>query len=142
MKHGRQNTIPFGVDAHKIKVNARFLKERTGLQLYKRVELHGTAVVHDSKTVVVMEIVNMSESGIFLSKGKSGMFSPGKQVSLTLKGPQFPEPIHAKGKVVRLQASPNGVAIEFTSLSRRARLQLQASVEEISVESFLNELGR
>lgn len=111
-------------------------------QLYRRVELMGTAVVHDSRTVMSLDIVNMSLSGIFLSisrKGKERVFKLGQHLYLTLTGPRFPAPVQVEGTVRRIQKkAPQGLAIEFTPLSPTTRLQLLASVEEARIESVLN----
>ena len=97
------------------------------LQVFKRAEVTGEVFIHNDDSLFQASIVNLSAGGVFLNRLMA--YDTNTPVRVVIKARGLPTPIQAIGKVVRVEREKKqGMAVEFTSISRQSREQIQNCV--------------
>jgi len=129
-----QKTAPL-----KEELNVRNRPKR--LRVFQRAEIPGSVYIHDDKHLFIAPLTNISAGGVFVSGLTS--LPQGRGVRIVIKSPRFETAIQAKGTIVRVERSHrNGLAVEFTSISSKARDSIQNSVFESRMEGDLLSQGK
>ena len=110
--------------------------ENARLRLFQRAKILGTVMIHDEEHLYIAPLEDISAAGVFIDQLEN--FSEGSQVRMVVKAGELGEPVQATGKVVRVQSgAKQGLAVEFTSISSRARERIQNYVFESRLEANL-----
>lgn len=114
----------------------RFKPEGRRLRVFQRAQLPGRVMVHDDTQLFIAPLENISAGGLFIDQLMN--IPSGKTVRVVVKSPRLDSPIQATGTVVRVERDDRkGLAIEFTSISSRARESIQNCVFESKMEKVL-----
>lgn len=114
----------------------KFKTEGPRLRVFQRAAIEGSVILHDDNNLFIAPLENISAGGIFVEHLNS--IPQGSQVRLVVKSAKLHAPIQAMGTVVRVEDSQRqGMAIEFTSISSRAREAIQNCVFETRMERVL-----
>lgn len=114
----------------------RFKTEGRRLRVFQRAQLPGRVIVHDDTQLFIAPLENISAGGLFIDQLMN--IPSGKSVRVVVKSPRLESPIQATGTVVRVERDDRkGLAIEFTSISSRARETIQNCVFETRMEKVL-----
>ena len=106
------------------------------LRVFQRVRIDGEVIVHDEERLHIARLQDISAGGLFIEDLNS--IPPGKQVRLVIKSSKLQKAVQATGKIVRVEKElGNGSAVEFTSISSRAREIIQNCVFEQRMERAL-----
>ena len=106
------------------------------LRVFPRVRVEGQVIIHDEDHLFIAPLNNISAGGIFVDKLLS--LEHGAQVRVVVKSPKLGCPVQAKGTVVRVQREgAQGLAVEFTSITRSAKEAIQNCVFESKLEMAL-----
>ncbi len=115
---------------------AFFKTEGTRLRVFQRANISGQVMVHDDSHLYIAPLRDISAGGVFVDQLVS--LSEGSLVRVVVKSSNLGEPVQATGTVVRVDnGQRNGLAIEFTSISSRARETIQNCVFETRMERAL-----
>lgn len=113
-------------------------KAETGrrFQVFQRAQIPGSVIIHDEDQLYIAPLNNISAGGLFIDRLVS--LREGQIVRVVVRSPRFEYPVQARGTVVRVQSEDRpGSAVEFTSISSRAREAIKNSVQEARMESAL-----
>lgn len=114
----------------------KFKPEGRRLRVFQRAQLPGRVMVHDDTQLFIAPLENISAGGLFIDQLMN--IPSGKTVRVVVKSPRLDSPIQATGTVVRVERDDRkGLAIEFTSISSRARESIQNCVFESKMEKVL-----
>lgn len=106
------------------------------LRVFERARVSGFVMIHDEEHLFIAPLDNISAGGLFLNELVA--IPAGKMVRIVVKSPRLEHPVQAKGTVVRIEKRDRkGMAVEFTSISSRAREIIQNCVFEARMESAL-----
>jgi c-di-GMP-binding flagellar brake protein YcgR len=106
------------------------------LRVFERAAVVGHVIIHDEARLFIAPLVNLSAGGLFVDQLVS--IPTGRPVRIVVKSPKLSHPVQAKGTVVRIeQKNRRGMAVEFTSISSRAREVIQNCVFEARMETAL-----
>jgi len=106
------------------------------LRVFERAAIGGQVLIHDETHLFIAPLTNISAGGLFV--GQLVSIPEGKVVRIVVKSPKLENPVQATATVVRVQHNGvRGLAIEFTSISSRAREVIQNCVYEVRMESAL-----
>ncbi|MBI1860809.1 MAG: PilZ domain-containing protein [Deltaproteobacteria bacterium] len=107
------------------------------LQVFKRVQLRGKVFIHNDDELYQASIGNISAGGLFLNDVTE--LKLGSVVRVVIKAQGLDMPIQAVGRVVRIEADDirTGLAVEFTSISRQSREDIQNCVHEARMRDAL-----
>jgi len=115
---------------------AFFKNEGQRLRVFQRANIHGQVMVHDDAHLYIAPLHDISAGGIFIDELVS--LSEGSFVRVVVKSKSLGEPVQATGTVVRVEkGNRQGLAVEFTSISSRARETIQNCVFEARMERAL-----
>ncbi len=110
--------------------------ENTRMRVFQRAKISGQVIIHDEEHLYIAPIENISAAGVFIDQLEH--FNEGSQVRMVVRSSHLNEPLQATGTVVRVQTGPKrGLAVEFTSISTRAREMIQNYVFESRLEATL-----
>ena len=108
----------------------------TRLRVFQRASIPGQVIIHDEEHLYIAPLQNISAAGLFIDQLEH--FNEGSQVRMVVKSSRLAEPVQATGTVVRVQsAGKRGLAVEFTSISTKAREMIQHYVFESRLENTL-----
>ena len=111
-------------------------KSTRRLQVFQRASVAGEVLIHDEGHLFIAPLNNISAGGCFVDRLVS--LHKGKLVRVVIRSPRFETPVQALGTVVRIEKDGrSGSAVEFTSISTRARETIQNCVVEFKMESAL-----
>jgi len=114
----------------------KFKPEGRRLRVFQRAQLPGRVMVHDDTQLFIAPLENISAGGLFIDQLMN--IPSGKTVRVVVKSPKLEAPIQATGTVIRVERdNRHGLAIEFTSISSRARETIQNCVFESKMEKVL-----
>ena len=106
------------------------------LRVFERAMINGQVFIHDEEHLFIAPLNNISAGGLFVDQLVN--IPRGHEVRLVVKSPKLDGPIIAKGTVVRIEDQKRrGLAVEFTSISSRARELIQNCVFESRMEGAL-----
>jgi len=106
------------------------------LRVFQRAQVKGRVIVHDDTQLFIAPLDNISAGGLFIDQLMN--IPSGKQVRLVVKSAKLESPVQATGTVIRVERdNRQGLAIEFTSISSRARETIQNCVFESRMEKVL-----
>lgn len=106
------------------------------LQVFQRAKLPGEVLIHDEQQLFIAQLNNISAGGLFIDDLVG--LSPGSKVRIVVKSDRLESAVQALGTVVRVEEEKRkGLAVEFTSISTRAREVIQHGVHESRMESAL-----
>ena len=109
------------------------------LRVFQRAYVEGDVILHDGERVYVAPLQNLSAGGLYVEELDA--IAPGTQVRIVIKSSRLAAPVQATGTVVRVDNNgKHGSAVEFTSISSRAREIIQNCVFESRMESTLKAL--
>lgn len=113
------------------------LQNKARLQVFKRAQIRGKVFIHNEVELHQASIGNISAGGLFLNEITD--LGLGSQVRIVIKAQGLTVPVQAMGKVVRVENdnSRSGLAIEFTSISRQSREEIQNCVHEARMRDAL-----
>jgi len=108
----------------------------TRLRVFHRAEIEGRVFIHDDENLFNAALVNISAGGVFV-RGLTSI-PEGSLVRLVVKSANLESVVQATGTVVRVETGDRrGLAVEFTSISSKAREIIQNCVFERRMESSL-----
>jgi hypothetical protein len=111
-------------------------REERQFQVFQRAQIQGSVIIHDEDQLYIAPLNNISAGGLFVDSLVS--LPEGRVVRVVVKSPRFEQPVQAHGTVVRIQGKDRpGLAVEFTSISSRARDVIKNCVQEARMESAL-----
>ena len=120
----------------KNKNESKTLSETRRYQVFQRAAIQGSVLIHDEDQLYIAPLNNISAGGLFADRLVT--IPEGRVVRVVVKSPRFEQPVQARGTVVRIQGEDRpGVAVEFTSISSRARDIIKHCVQEARMESAL-----
>lgn len=106
------------------------------LRVFQRAVIPGEVIIHDDNQLFIARLNNISAGGVFIED--LTMLPAGAQVRVVVKSPKLDAAVQATGTVVRIETSSRkGVAVEFTSISSKAREVIQNCVFETRMETAL-----
>lgn len=107
------------------------------LQVFKRAQIQGKVFIHDEDQLFQAPIGNISAGGLFLDEVSE--LALGSTVRVVIKARGLNQPVQATGKIVRVEhaKSRTGLAVEFTSISRQCREDIQNCVHEARMRDAL-----
>lgn len=106
------------------------------LRVFERARIAGQVLIHDEEHLFLAPINNISAGGLFIEQLMS--LPTGSVVRIVVKSPKLELPVQAMGTVVRIENDKRqGTAIEFTSITSRAREVIQNYVFETRMEGAL-----
>jgi|GEM_PF-1322978 len=105
------------------------------LRVFQRAKISGQVFIHDEERLYIAPLDNISAGGVFIDKLVS--IPTGRYVRVVIKSSSLPQPVQAKGIVVRVDSHARGLAVEFTSISSRAREMIQNCVFDSRMEGAL-----
>lgn len=106
------------------------------LRVFQRAKVAGQVLIHDEERLYIAPLQDISAGGIFV--GQLVGIPKGRHVRIVVKSPKLETPVQAIGTVVRVEKNGKaGLAVEFTSISSRAREIIQNCVFETRMESAL-----
>ncbi len=106
------------------------------LRVFQRATIPGEVIIHDDAALFIARLNNISAGGVFIEDLTA--LKPGSQVRIVVRSPKLDVTVQATGTVIRCEKEGRrGVAIEFTSISSKAREVIQNCVFETRMETAL-----
>lgn len=106
------------------------------LRVFQRAEVQGEVLIHDDTRLYIAPLNNISAGGVFVDHLVS--IPQGSQVRVVVRSPRLDNSVQAIGTVIRIEKqNRRGMAIEFTSISSKARELIQNCVFEARMEAAL-----
>ncbi len=106
------------------------------LRVFQRATIPGEVIIHDDAELFVAKLSNISAGGVFIEDLSA--LREGAHVRIVVKSPKLDAAVQATGTVVRIEKNGRrGVAVEFTSISSKAREVIQNCVFETRMETAL-----
>lgn len=114
----------------------KFPAEGQRLRVFQRANIQGQVLIHDENQLYIAPLQNISAGGLFIDE--LIQLPAGSHVRVVVKSDKLQAPVQATGTVVRIEKEDRkGLAIEFTSISSRAREVIQNCVFETRMERVL-----
>jgi c-di-GMP-binding flagellar brake protein YcgR len=106
------------------------------LRVFQRAKVTGLVFIHNEEHLYIAPLQNISAGGLFVDHLCD--IPTGTHVRVVVKSPKLEIAVQARGHVVRIESgNRSGLAVEFTSISSRAREIIQNCVFETRMESAL-----
>jgi len=96
-------------------------QKRCAERKHIRRSLPGRVFIHDEEQIFIAPLNNLSRGGLFMDKLVS--LEVGQKVKIVVKSHALPQPIHARGTVVRVEMENRwGTAVEFDWMDPKGAL--------------------
>jgi c-di-GMP-binding flagellar brake protein YcgR len=106
------------------------------VRVFKRADVEGEVLFNSDTEFFIATLRNISAGGFFVEC--SVTIPAGQCVRVVIKSSKLEQPVQAIGTIVRVETKDRpGLAVEFTSISSRAREIIQNCVFEARMQSSL-----